>query len=82
MFIAVLVNLHLVRGLMIGGCIRLMSVIVITGLQNLGDAVDVSVNLGVNSYVTVNHYRVLQRSIQRSGLLLTLFDLVNWLDPG
>ena len=32
---------------MIGGCIRLMSVIVSTGLQNIGDAVEFSVNLGV-----------------------------------
>ena len=60
MFIAVLVNLHLVRGLMIEGCIRLTSVIVITGFQNLGDAVEFSVSLGVHSCVAVNDDRVMR----------------------
>ena len=57
MFIAVLVNLHLVRGMMSERCIRLRFGIVVTGLQNLGDAVEFSVSLGVHSYVTVNDDR-------------------------
>ena len=57
MFISVLGNLRFV-GLMIGGCIRRMFVICISGLQNLGNAVELSVSLGVNSYVTVNDDRV------------------------
>ena len=60
MFIAVLVNFHLVRRLMIGGCIRLMSVIVITGLQILGDAVEFSVNLDDNEWRVVSRRRSMQ----------------------
>ena len=54
MFIAVLANLHLVRGLTSEGCIRLRFAIVVTGLQNLGDVVEFIFSLEVHSYVTVN----------------------------
>ena len=54
MFIAVLVNLHLVRDLMIEGCVRLMFAIVITGFQNFGYSVELGVSVGVHSYVAVN----------------------------
>ena len=84
MFIAVLVNLHLVRGLMIGGVSDSRPSLLSLGFRTseMLSSSSISVNLGVNSYICHCQSRPgTARPIQRSGLLLALFYLVNWLDP-
>ena len=56
---------------------RLRFAIVVTGLQNLGDAVEFSVTLGVHSYVTVNDNQVMRG--QYSKAVCCWHCLIGWI---